>query len=122
MGLLNHKTGRDYDTSPTGLEQLPHATLYAMRDGQGKDAQNLLAPYEHRAFAREAIPEHPWLAPSVFAGAALYDIAKVLGYGDARSDPSFESFKQGLLGAREGWAAANPQARPTGFLGDLLRK
>jgi hypothetical protein len=88
--------------------KLDHATLYRMRrDALDKDLQNLLAGYEHRAFAREATAQNPLLAAPIAVATPMYQAAKLLGVTDARSDPSWGQMGQGLLGVGEGllnWA------------------
>lgn len=86
--------------TPAQLGALDHSTLYAMRDYLQPKQQNLVAPYEHRAFAREEVSAHPLMALPVAAGALAYQPYKMLM--GARSDPSFNQVGQGLLGVGEG--------------------
>lgn len=86
--------------TPEQLAALDHATLYAMRGYLRPDQQNAVAPYEHRAFAREEVSQHPMMALPVAAGALAYQPYKMLM--GARSDPSFNQMGQGLLGVGEG--------------------
>ena len=77
--------------------------LWRMRNAaQGKDAQNAIAPYEHRAFTREATQENPLAALSLSLGIPVYQLAKMLGLTDSRSDPSLEQAKQAYIGVGEG--------------------
>jgi hypothetical protein len=77
--------------------------LWRMRNAaQGKESQNAIAPYEHRAFAREATQENPLSALSLALGIPAYQLAKLLGLTDSRSDPSLEQMKQGYIGVGEG--------------------
>jgi hypothetical protein len=91
MGLLDQN-----------LAKMSHSDLYRMRS-QYPQSQGLLAPYEHRAFAREWAQESP-----VMAGLSLpfaipaYSIYKALGLGNARSPVSLEEIKQGYAGLGEG--------------------
>jgi hypothetical protein len=86
--------------SPEQLSQLDHATLYAARQYIPKEQQGLLAPFEHRAFAREAVGENKLMALPVAAGAMLYQPYKaIMG---ARSKPSLNQLAQGLLGVKDG--------------------
>lgn len=84
------------------LDQLSHADLYRMRNAPGAD-QQLLAPAEHRAFAREFAQESP-----VRAGLSLpfaipaYTAAKALGLTDARSPASLDEMFAGYHGLAEG--------------------
>jgi len=83
--------------------KLDHATLYRLRrEAQDRELQNLLAGYEHRAFAREATAQNPLLAAPIAVATPLYQAAKLLGATDARSDPSWGQMGQGLLGVGEG--------------------
>jgi len=89
MGLLNPS-------------QMSHSDLYRARN-KYPDMQDQIAPYEHRAFAREWAQESP-----VMAGLSLpfaipaYSIYKALGLSDARSQPSMEEIIQGYKGLGEG--------------------
>jgi len=77
--------------------------LWRLRENApDKATQNLLAPYEHRAFAREATSENPLAALSLALGIPVYQLAKILGQTNSRSDPSLEQVKQGYLGIGEG--------------------
>lgn len=87
--------------SPDQLSKLNHSTLYSARRGAPREVQNLLAPYEHRAFAREATQENPLLALPIAAGALAYQPYKMIT-GKSRSDPSLDQVGQGLLGVGEG--------------------
>jgi len=90
-----------------GLLNLDHATLYRMRAAaKDKATQDLLSAYEHRAFAREAVAEKPWLAPSLLVATPLYQLAKAVGATDSRSSPSLRQMGHGLLGVGEGLLGA----------------
>ncbi len=91
--LLNYSTDQ--------LANLDHARLLSARNGAPKYVQNLLAPYEHRAFAREATMENPLMALPIAAGTMLYQPYKML-MGKSRSDPSLNQIGQGLAGVGEG--------------------
>ena len=86
--------------TPEQLSELDHATLYQARAYLPKEHQGLLAPYEHRAFAREAVGENKLMALPVAAGAMLYQPYKALM--GARSKPSLNQLAQGLLGVKDG--------------------
>ena len=86
-----------------GLLNLDHATLLALRkQAKDRELQNLLAGYEHRAFAREAVQENPLMALSIGAAIPLYQAYKLTPWSKSRSDPSFDQMTQGLLGIKEG--------------------
>ncbi len=89
------------------LPSLDHATLYRMRAAAAdQDLQDLLAGYEHRAFAREAVADSPWLAPSLLVATPLYQLAKLAGQTNSRSSPSMSQMGHGLLGVGEGLLGA----------------
>lgn len=92
MGLLND------------LPNLDHATLYRMRrQAKDKEMQDLLAGYEHRAFAREAVGENPLMAIPIGLATPLYQAAKLIpGLMNSRSSPSLSQMGHGLLGIGEG--------------------
>lgn len=69
--------------------------------------QDVLAPYEHRAFAREAVAENPLLALPIAAGTLAYQPYKMIT--GARSHPSFNQISQGLTGVGEGLQRALAQ-------------
>ena len=95
MGLFDDS----YD--PEGLAGLSHADLYMLRD-QLPQYQGLLAPYEHRAFAREAVSKNPLLALSIATAIPLYQLQKLFGASNARSAPSLDQMTQGYKGIWEG--------------------
>lgn len=92
----------DLLTSLTGtqLQKLPHAALYSARSKVPKEQQNLIAPAEHRAFAREAVTENPLMAVSLAAGIPTYQLYKMLM--GARSGPSMDQVTQGFAGIGDG--------------------
>jgi len=89
-----------FDFDPQMLLQMSHAQLYSLRSKLPKEQQNLLAPYEHRAFAREAVSENPWMSLPIAAGAFAYQPYKMLM--GARSSPDLKQLGYGLLGVKEG--------------------
>lgn len=97
MSLLTPFPSRDE------LPSADHARLYMARY-QAKDPamQDLLAAYEHRAFAREATRDNPLMALPIAAGIPLYQLAKLMGATNSRSSPSLFQAGQGLLGIGEG--------------------
>lgn len=70
------------------------------------EEQKQVAPYEHRAFAREWTQEQPLIAPASLAVATpLYQVAKAVGLTSKDSTstgPSLEQVKQGYKGISEG--------------------
>ena len=82
-----------------------------MAKAKDKELQDLLAAYEHRAFAREAVAEKPWLAPSLLVATPLYQAAKVMGLTDSRSSPSWSQMGHGLLGIGEGLLGSIKKSR-----------
>lgn len=85
----------------TGLAQLSHALLYQARERVPKEQQNLISPYEHRAFAREAIAENPLMALPIAASIPAYQLYKLID-GGSRSSPSLDQVLQGFIGVGEG--------------------
>ena len=84
------------------LAKMSHYDLYKQRLLPGAD-QNYLAPFEHRAFTREAVENNPLMALPVAASIPIYEIAKLLHLQKgARSDPSIASYLQGSFGIGEG--------------------
>ena len=81
---------------------MPHAALYALRDRLPPEEQARIAPYEHRAFAREVVADSPLMALSLIAGVPAYQVAKALGIARSRTRPSVEQLKQGYIGIGEG--------------------
>jgi hypothetical protein len=70
-------------------------------------AQRFLAPYEHRAFAREYMRENPFKGLGLLAGIPGYQLAKGMGLMGSRtgfSDP-LRQMGQGYLGVGEGLGA-----------------
>jgi multidrug resistance efflux pump len=86
------------------LAEASHSELYIQRKKlQTKEEQNKVAPYEHRAFAREFARESPLQAAvSIPFAAPLYTAAKALGLQKARSGASMEEIKQAYIGLAEG--------------------
>lgn len=81
----------------------PHAELYMRRyRATDPETQNMLAAYEHRAFAREAVGENPLMAVPIALAAPLYQLQKAAGLSGARSKPSLNQLLQGWTGVAEG--------------------
>lgn len=129
------------------LGGLSHADLSRMRRdfADNQVMQSMLAPFEHRAFAREWTAENPMVAaPSLAAAIPLYYAAKnpvLMGaaqklglVGEGATPASLEQMKQSYQGVGEGlWNAfqqgiqsipnrtanTNTGSSPTGLLGSL---
>lgn len=82
------------------LAKLPHALLYQARERVPSEQQGLISPFEHRAFAREAVAENPMMALPIAAAIPLYQLYK--GVMGARSQPSLDQVLQGFVGIGEG--------------------
>lgn len=114
----------------SGLLDKTHAELYEMRRKADAEQQGLLAPLEHRAFAREWSNESPVMAgvslpfaiPGYTAGKAVAksdpvigtnpmfaipyamvrNAARDFGLHNSRSPASMEEMKQAFIGMGEG--------------------
>lgn len=89
------------------LANLDQQTLLGMRRvNSSQPDQNLLANYEHRAFARETVAEDPLMAPLLGVAIPAYSIAKALPKSltgnRSRSEPSLEQVRQGFNGIGDG--------------------
>ena len=88
------------------LARLPHSKLLDLRkENTAPGVQELLAPYEHRAFAREEVSENPLKALPLLFMIPGYQGVKAMGLGGARTGPSLEQFKQGNIGILDGLKA-----------------
>ena len=86
----------------TDLAAMEHAEIMRLRGEPGAD-QARLAPFEHRAFAREFAQESPVKAAiSLPFAIPAYTASKVLGMQKSRSPASMEEVKQGYIGLAEG--------------------
>ena len=105
------------------LGELPHEELYRMRSRPGAD-QGMLAPFEHRAFAREFAQESPLRAAvSLPFAVPLYTLAKALGLTSARSPASLDELFAGYHGMAEGMLnAAVPSAYASPAYGPIRAK
>jgi len=98
------------EASPYGQGEIPTeealATmswpdLLALRKKLGnRYDQNAIAPYEHRAYARE-FSNTPMEGVQNFLSTLAYTPFKTV-VGSSRSDPSFKEMGQGLIGIYEG--------------------
>jgi hypothetical protein len=80
-----------------------HQLLLARKDAKSKEEQDHIAPFEHRAFAREYVEENP-VTGTIGIGVAipLYAGAKAAGLVGSRTETSVEQMKQGYAGISEG--------------------
>jgi hypothetical protein len=84
--------------------------LMFMRAQAGKDmnAQQQIAPYEHRAWAREVVGQNPLMALPYAVMIPGYQAAKAVGLLQSNDPnhpttrPSWEQLKQGFTGVGEG--------------------
>lgn len=83
------------------LAAMPWDQLLQLRRRAAPADQAMLAPYEHRAYARETVAENPLMALPMALMVPGYQLHKLLGAG-ARTRPSWEQLGQGLLGTGEG--------------------
>ena len=82
------------------LQSLSPADLLRLR--ASSPHQDLLAPLEHRAFAREWVGENPLNALPLAAAIPGYQLAKLLGLTQSRSKPSMDQLFGGYQGVLEG--------------------
>jgi hypothetical protein len=83
--------------------------LYNLRQGKSPEEQNRIAPYEHRAFAREYIKENPEAAIVMPGMIYAYNIAKGLGISKGRSDAGPKAIAEALKGWLEGIGGATKE-------------
>jgi hypothetical protein len=84
---------------------MSHADLLNLRNSLpvNDPRQQILAPYEHQAFAREWAQQSPWVAtPSLLAAIPLYSMAKGMGLLDTRSSASLDEMADAYRGLGQG--------------------
>lgn len=89
----------------SGLQDLTWEELLALRRkyNGNQDAQNLLAPYEHMAYAREDVRDRPYMALPYMAMIPGYQAYKALFIGGRSNNPlqamagGYKGVAQGLL-------------------------
>ena len=84
---------------------MSHADLLSLRNSLANDdpRHREIAPFEHRAFAREWAQESPLLASASLPFAIpAYTAAKALGAVSARSPASLDEMTEGYRGLGEG--------------------
>lgn len=97
------------------LAGLDHASLYQLRErNQDNPAlQTVLAPLEHRAFAREATKENPLMAVPIALATPIYAAGKGLGLINGSRSGGGNPLGQigaGFTGVAEGLAGAARRA------------
>ena len=83
-------------------EQLNNLRL---QNAGNQDAQNKIAPFEHRAYAREQVTQNPLMAPVYAAAIPAYQAAKAVGLiptDNMSTSPSLAQVGQGFTGIGEG--------------------
>lgn len=90
------------------MAQMSHSDLIQLRDkNPSKEAQDAIAPYEHRAFAREYVAENPVTGTLGMIGAIPgYQVAKAAGLTKSRSGASVDQAVEAAKGVGEGVAKA----------------
>jgi hypothetical protein len=103
MGDLQQLLAMSPEELEEHLKGMDHSSLYRLRGmlTGNQVMQNKVSPYEHRAFAREATHENPWMAAPIAMGTLAYQPYKML-MGQSRSQPSLDQVGQGLTGVFEG--------------------
>jgi hypothetical protein len=90
---------------PQDLNNKTFEEIRALRAQPGAD-QNLLAPIEHRIYAKDTVMQSPVLGTAQMALAIpAYTAAKALGLQSARSSPSLYEMGQGYAGIWDGLRA-----------------
>ncbi len=106
---------------PKQMARMSWDDLYMMRldpSLQGRDTQNLIAPYEHRAYAREQVRDNLGKAGLMALMIPGYQAFKSVK-GRSRSGASLDQIQQGLLGVGEG-ALLNLMDKPEQIKKGLL--
>ena len=88
---------------PEDMAEMSFDHLRMLRDLAPPAVQATLAPYEHRAFAREYVGDNPLRALQMLGAVPGYQAYKGL-FGGSRSAPSWDQVGQGYLGTWEGLA------------------
>ena len=90
---------QDYpDLSHLSFDELIH--LRDLYEGN-QEMQNYLAPYEHEAYARTLVREHPYGALPMLAMVPGYQVKKMVT-GEGRSEPSLAELSGGYKGIIKG--------------------
>lgn len=108
--------GKPASVTEDDLAGMDWQSLLALRRlNDSPELQTVLAPYEHRAYARETTRERPLMGASLAVATPLYAAAKGLGLIGSRSGASNPAgqVSQGFKGIGEGLVGA---ARDAGLL------
>ena len=92
-------------TSPEGLAKADWETLMRLRKAIPPEdpRQASIAPYEHRAWAREQVAGNPLLAPVYAALVPGYQLAKLVkSFTPGQTAPSMNQLSHGMTGIAEG--------------------
>lgn len=92
------------------LSSLDHGTLLELRrKATTKEQQNKLAPYEHRAWAREYIKDNPEAALVIPGMILAYNLAKETDLMAGRSESGTKAIVEGMKGWLEGIGGATKE-------------
>jgi hypothetical protein len=111
-GGVKRKDGGDLAIpADDDMAKMSWADLQDLRTKAGSDTnkQMRIAPYEHRAYAREQVSESPISAPLYAVMPAGYQVAKAVGAipkDEQSTPPSMKQMVEGMKGAYEGVSAA----------------
>jgi hypothetical protein len=88
------------------LDSMSFGDTYLLRKmvgNENKTAQNIVAPYDHQAYVREAVAAEPGLG-TVQQSILIpgYTATKALGMQQSRSDPSLTEMYRGYKGIYQG--------------------
>lgn len=112
LEMLKRRRLKEFEAQLRGegkpLDERSHSELWNAR-AQRPDTdldQSLLAPFEHKAFAREFVRENPLAAPGMVLMAPGYALAKALRLRYGRTKPSMDQVFAGVEGTGQGLADA----------------
>jgi hypothetical protein len=110
-GIKRNDGGGVVIPSEDDMAKMSWADLQDLRTKAGADTakQMQIAPYEHRAYAREQVSESPLRAPLYAVMPAGYQVAKAVGAiptDEQSTPPSMKQMVEGMKGAYEGASTA----------------
>jgi len=108
--------------TPEQLGAMDHSLLYSARGYAAPEQQDMISPFEHRAFAREATRENPLMALPIALATPIYAGAKALGLTRSRSGASLDQVGQGLRGVGEGLLGAMQDRMPSSIGEETLKR